>query len=125
MTGPKVSSIEKLLRASSSDEATLLFPIPDPAFGFHCQQSVEKLYKALLVARTGTHPFTHDLLSLRKALEKTGLILPVCSFPIERLVEYAGDARYDDPIPLSDNDRIVMQDCIKVLREFVERQVKP
>ena len=125
MTGPKVSSIEKLLRASSSDEKTLTFPVPDAAFGFHAQQAVEKLYKALLVARTGTHPFIHDLISLRKGVEKTGLMLPVCPFPLERLVDYAGSARYDEPIPMDDNERKTVQECIRQLRAFVLREITP
>lgn len=123
MTGTRVSSIEKLLRASSSDEETMLLPVPDAAFGFHAQQAMEKLMKALLVSRTGTHPFSHDLLSLRKGIEKTGLALPRCPFPIERLTEYAGDARYDDPIPVNDDERKVIRECVVVLRLFVMREV--
>jgi HEPN domain-containing protein len=113
------------LRASSSDEESLVFPLPDAAFGFHAQQAVEKLYKVLIVLRTGTHPFVHDLISLRKTVEKTGLAIPIFSFPMDRLVDYAGDARYDEPIPLSEIERQELRGCIRALREFVLAQVSP
>ena len=125
MTALKASSIEQLLRASSDDEQSLVFPLPDAAFGFHAQQAVEKLYKVLIVARTGTHPFIHDLISLRKSVEKAGLAIPHCGFPMERLVDYAGNARYDDPIPLDDDERALLRECIKLLREFVVAALTP
>ncbi len=101
MNAKPVSSIEKLLRASSDDERTLEFPLPDSGFGFHAQQAVKKLYKCLLFARQGTFPFSHDLHALRLRVEAQGLALPSSSFRLEELSEYAANARYDDPILLT------------------------
>jgi len=123
MSGAGASSIAALLRASSSDETTLTFPVPDAAFGFHAQQAIEKLMKALLVLKTGSHPFSHDLASLHKRLEKAGVRLPVFGFPIERLSEYAGNARYDEPLPLDEPTRKVLRECIAALRAFVLCQI--
>jgi hypothetical protein len=39
--------IQQLFDASARDEHTIAFPVPDEVFGFHAQQAVEKLYKAL------------------------------------------------------------------------------
>ena len=70
MTGPTVSSIPQLLKASSDDEQVLSFPIPDAAFGYHAQQAVEKLYKAVIAASGQKYLFIHDLTALRTQLLK-------------------------------------------------------
>jgi len=113
-----------LLRASSDDEVALTFPLPDSGFGFHAQQAVEKLYKALIASRTGNHSHTHDLKSLRERVESLGLHLPVCGFNLERLSEYAGDARYDEPIPLDEQERRLLKTCVTELRAYVLIQVQ-
>ena len=124
MTERPATSIELLLRASSSDEETLGFPVPDAAFGFHAQQAVEKLMKALLTSQTGSYPFTHDLLSLRKRIERSGITLPLFPFNLEKLTEYAGNSRYDVPFPLDDDLRLLLQRAIAELRSFVLQQTK-
>lgn len=53
---------ELLLQRSAEDEATMLLEgIPAAAFGFHAQQAIEKLLKALIAARGGKYPRIHDL----------------------------------------------------------------
>ena len=124
MTARPVASIEQLLRASSDDEVALKYPLPDSGFGFHAQQSVEKLYKVLLAFRNGQYPFSHDLKSLRKRVEAAGITLPQCSFRLEELSEYAGNARYDDPIVTAEETRLLLRSCIADLRSFVLKQVE-
>ena len=119
MTAKPVPSTKQLLRASSDDEAALAFPLPHSGFGFHAQQAVEKLYKALIVDRAGAHPYSHDLVSLRKRVESLEWRLPVCAFNLDRLSDYAGDARYEEPIPLQDEERSLLRTCIAALRAFV------
>lgn len=46
-------------------------------FGFHAQQCVEKLLKAVLASRGVDFPFTHDLEALRRLLVEQGLTVPV------------------------------------------------
>lgn len=124
MTAKRVASIEQLLRASSDDEATLQYPLPDSGFGFHAQQAVEKLYKALLAFHNGQYPFSHDLQSLRKRVEAVGVVLPFCTFRLEDLSEFAGNARYDEPIVITEETRILLRQCIADLRLFVVSEVK-
>ena len=119
MTTKPAISIKQLLRASSDDEDALRYPLQDSGYGFHAQQAVEKLYKALIARRQGRYPFSHDLKSLRKHLESLGCELPVCAFRLEELSDYAGNARYEDPMPLSEATRAVLQDCIAALRRYV------
>ncbi len=124
MTARPVASIDQLLRASSDDEATLQFPLPDSSFGFHAQQAVEKLYKVLLAFHNGQYPFSHDLKSLRKRVEAAGITLPPCSFRLEELSEYAGNARYDAPIAIPEETRLLLRSCLADLRAFVLSQVQ-
>ena len=119
MTGKQPSSTTQLLRASSDDQASLIYNLPDSSFGFHAQQAVEKLYKALIAHHTGSHTFSHDLLSLRKSVEACGETLPSCKFRLEELSEYAGNARYDEPMPLDEPTRELLRQCIGQLRAFV------
>jgi hypothetical protein len=46
-------------------------------FGFHAQQCVEKLLKAVLASCGVDFPFTHDLEALRRLLVEQGLTVPV------------------------------------------------
>ena len=43
---------------------------------FEAQQAAELYLKALLVALTGTHPYTHDLVELMEVLEELGVSVP-------------------------------------------------
>ena len=124
MTVKPATLIANLLRASSDDETVLQFALPDSAFGFHAQQAVEKLYKVLLATRKGSFPYSHDLQSLRKRVEATGIVLPVCSFRLEELSEYAGEARYAEPIALDEPTRIELRRCIADLCTFVRKQLE-
>ena len=40
--------IDRLLNASARDEVVLVYPLPDEVLGFHAQQAIEELYKALI-----------------------------------------------------------------------------
>jgi len=124
LTARPVASIDQLLRASSDDEATLQFPLPDSSFGFHAQQAVEKLYKVLLAFHNGQYPFSDDLKSLRKRVEAAGITFPPCSFRLEELSEYAGNARYDAPIAIPEETRLLLRSCLADLRAFVLSQVQ-
>jgi HEPN domain-containing protein len=102
----------------------LQFPLPDSGFGFHAQQAVEKLYKILLAHRNGKYPFSHDLKSLRNRVEASGISLPSSSFRLEDLSEYSGNARYDAPIAIPNETRLLLRQCIADLRSFVLDQIK-
>lgn len=123
MTVKPATSTEQLLRASSDDEQALQYPLPDSGYGFHAQQAVEKLYKALLGSRQGKFPFSHDLHSWRKRVEDLGFKLPICAFRLEELSDYAGNARYDDPLPLDEETRVRLRACIAALKTYVLHEV--
>lgn len=78
------------------------------ALGFHAQQVVEKALKAVLGAREGSFPFTHDIEALIELCERAGLELPADVQAAERLSPYAGATRYGlgDPATVAPADAI-------------------
>ena len=70
--------IEAFLNASARDEQALAFELPDEIFGFHAQQAIEKLLRALITAHGERHPFTHNIEKLIDQLVALGESLPLC-----------------------------------------------
>ncbi|MEW6621103.1 MAG: HEPN domain-containing protein [bacterium] len=50
--------------------------IPDEIFGFHAQQSDEKMLKAVLAYQGIKFPFTHRLADLIDVSKEQGIVLP-------------------------------------------------
>jgi len=94
------------LQASADDEATLGFPVNDRTFGFHAQQAIEKLFKALIGGRGERYKFTHDLEDLRLQLEALGEQLPFAASVLHELSNYAGVWRYQEPDDISPDRRV-------------------
>jgi HEPN domain-containing protein len=78
------------------------------ALGFHAQQAVEKALKAVLAAREGSFPFTHDIEALIELCGRAGLELPADVHAAERLNPYAGATRYGlgDPASVAPSDAV-------------------
>jgi hypothetical protein len=53
---------------AQEDETALKFPVSDSIFGFHAQQSCEKLLKALISSLKLAYPLTHSLEKLADLL---------------------------------------------------------
>ncbi|MBS3936755.1 MAG: HEPN domain-containing protein [Sulfuritalea sp.] len=68
------------------------------AAGFHAQQAVEKVLKALLCASDLDFPRTHDLESLALRLAGSPYALPFSAEKLRPLTPYAVDFRYDDEV---------------------------
>lgn len=68
--------------------------IGDRVIGFHAQQAVEKLIKAVLAARGVDYPFTHDVARLLDELERTSLPDSLPLEPAEDLTPWATELRY-------------------------------
>jgi HEPN domain-containing protein len=78
MNSPSHSPAQILLIKAAEDEQTLaLDNLPEAILGFHAQQAVEKLIKALLAELNVPFEKTHDLSRLKKLLDAAGESLPV------------------------------------------------
>jgi len=86
--------VEQLLLAAEDDWATIQLAVPVRVLGFHAQQAVEKLLKALIASHGSTFAWTHELESLQVELTALGETLPVVPFPLLSLQPYAVVFRY-------------------------------
>jgi len=113
----------KLFALSANDAEVLKYPLPSEIFGFHAQQSAEKLLKAWLSGCHAAYPFSHNLEDLMIQLEGLGERLPALSFPLLRLQPFAVVLRYDFGPQISDEERVQMIACLSELREHVLERV--
>jgi hypothetical protein len=115
--------IRKLCILAQNDESALQYPLPDEIFGFHAQQSAEKLMKALIAAHGVPYPLTHQMNELLKLVASCGETLPALPFDPLALQPFAVQLRYDEGPVLSDTVRSEMRDSAAMLREFVVARV--
>lgn len=108
-----------LCSLAMDDESTLQYPLPDQIYGFHAQQSCEKLFKALISTHDRDYPFTHELEKLLKLLVACGESLPSVPFAFERMEPFAVVLRYDFGPGLSADDRNLVRESVAILREHV------
>jgi hypothetical protein len=111
--------VQTLFTLAQADESSLQFALPDHIFGFHAQQSCEKLLKAIISSHNRKYPFTHKLVDLLMLVTGIGEILPVTPFPLENLDPYAVEFRYNFGTPLTDAERLQVRDSVAILREHI------
>jgi HEPN domain-containing protein len=121
MTGTIQNAHARMLfTIAEEDQAVLTLPLPDRIFGFHAQQSCEKMMKALITVHGRTFPFTHYLIELQELLEATCLeTIPAVPFPLKALQAYAVQFRYEEPLPLSGPDRTAILATVATLRQHI------
>ena len=92
MTQALDQSIVELLHASRDDEAVLAIGmvVADRIFGFHAQQAVEKLLKAMIGAHGERFEHTHDLGTLLRHAEGLGEHYEIEEELLKSLTAYAG-----------------------------------
>lgn len=93
---------------------------------FHCQQTIEKLLKALLLCHKINFPKTHDLLKLLYLLKNKDTFLLAIRPELSDLSPYAIDFRYPgDDIELAELKKVVIitkslrKTLINRLKEFI------
>ena len=118
------------LRKAAEDEslldAILTLPgVSDAIFGFHCQQTAEKLLKAVLSYHRIAFFRTRDLQELMELLEAAGHPVPPEASGADELTPFAVQLRYDDLSPTYPVDRQNLRELIRHLRQFAEREIGP
>lgn len=117
MLDTKAAEDEYTLRMLNADADA-----PDAPLGFHAQQAVEKLMKAVLCKRRVPFPKTHDLAHLVKLLEDYGIDHPAVLAESIWLTAYAADLRYEsahfDPEDLNPLDRPATLALVEAVREW-------
>lgn len=89
------------LNKASGDEAALqrlidTTDVPDEVLGFHAQQAVEKLIKAVLAYSQSPPPRSHDIAYLITLVEDVGVPAPPNVYELEALNPWAIEFRYED-----------------------------
>jgi predicted nucleotidyltransferase len=111
---------EVLLGKAADDEAVILVSgIPDGPFGFHVQQAIEKLLKALISQLGLQYERTHDLEDLVEQLQKAGETLPMAVIEFSKFQRFAVIHRYDDIPTAQVLDRKQALETVRILREHV------
>jgi HEPN domain-containing protein len=98
--------------------------VDDEIFGFHAQQCVEKLFKALITAHGQEHSFTHNLTKLHNELSLLGERPPALSLSLDDLTEFAIEFRYESGKPFSAEQRDAMRASVAALKMFVEERCR-
>jgi HEPN domain-containing protein len=96
--------------------------VPDDVVGFHAQQAIEKLLKALLSHRRVAFRRTHDLTELLDLLALDGVTIPPQIAEVRQLGPYAAELRYED---IDDDtteqfDRHWAAKCVERTRVWIE-----
>lgn len=115
---------EVLLGKAADDEAVILISgVPDGPFGFHVQQAVEKLLKALISQLGLTYERTHDLEDLVAQLQKAGETVPIAVVEFSEFQRFAVIHRYDEIPTARVLDRIQAVETVRMLREHVVARI--
>ena len=96
--------------------------ISNRLFGFHAQQAVEKMLKAVLSLHGVRYRWTHDLVTLIDLLKENGIAFPQELEEARRLNPFATDLRCDDlPDERQERlDRAWAMDCVRRTRRWAE-----
>lgn len=98
---PQLEEARRLLALAKSDRDAFLWLLqgqglrPAAAF-FFAQQSIEKVLKAIMMARNLVPSRTHNLLALAAELNAAGVATPHAPDDLAVLNPYAVSLRYDD-----------------------------
>jgi HEPN domain-containing protein len=121
-----------LLSKAAEDEALLdevltSERVSDGIIGFHCQQAVEKLLKAVLSVRKITYRKTHDLDEILDLLADNDMEVPPNIVGLDVLSPYAVAFRYD-ALPDEQEasfDRNEYRELVRRVRSWAEGIVVP
>ena len=109
-----------LLIKAAEDEAVLhVAGIPDGPFGFHVQQAIEKLRKALLSQLSIEYKFTHDLNQLELQLKDAGEALPAALEDFSSIGTFAVTHRYDDIPEFHVLSRPAAIETVRLIRQHI------
>lgn len=123
---PHDRALELLALAREDEQAASVLDgadMGDGPVGFHYQQAVEKLLKALLAARDVDFPKTHDLVRLLRLARVVEYEVPVVEEDLAQLAPFAVTLRYEELEAVEALDRPRTQQLVQQLRSWVDGQL--
>jgi HEPN domain-containing protein len=121
--GPRTQAQILLIKAAEDEVALHVEGNPESIFGFHAQQAVEKLIKALLSAHAVPFELTHNLGRLEIALQAAGENLPTTPLSLSELNDFAVLYRYDLLFQFAVPDRAAAIETVRLIREYVVERI--
>ena len=120
---------ELLLRKASQDEFVMEKLISDPAspdeaIGFHAQQAIEKMLKAILALRAVRYGRVHNLGVLLDLLRDHHIPFPEEFEAVRWLTPFGADFRYKDMASEQPFDRSWALDIVRRVRAWAEAAVR-
>jgi HEPN domain-containing protein len=112
-----------LIKAAEDEAALHAEGNPETVLGFHAQQSVEKLIKALLSQLGVPLELTHNLTRLQTVLIAAGETLPTTPLLLDELTDYAVVYRYDLLTEQIGPERVDLITTVRILREHVVARI--
>lgn len=120
--------VEKASEDQFALDALIGAAAPEAIIGFHAQQAVEKLVKAVLTAMGVYYARTHDLEHLLGLLKEAGVGLPPDAGEFYVLTPYAAEFRYDrvPPEPQTGGpfDQTWAAECVRRTRQWAESTLR-
>jgi HEPN domain-containing protein len=96
--------------------------IPDDGLGFHAQQAVEKMIKAVLAHNDVSYERTHNIAYLLTLLDSESIPKPSNAANLPNLSPWAAEFRYARQ-PEAVPDRAAMRSSVEQTREWAEAQL--
>lgn len=93
--------------------------VPEEVLGFHAQQAVEKLLKAVLAQSEIAPPRSHDIAYLITLLEDAGVSPPPDIGELEALNPWATEFRYGDVLDEA-LDRVAIGALVQKVRNWAD-----
>jgi hypothetical protein len=112
-----------LIKAAEDEKALGSSELSDAILGFHAQQAVEKLIKALLAQLNAPFELTHNLGRLRKILASAGESLPATPIPLDQLNDFAVVYRYDLLFQFASPDVGDLEETVRLIRVHVTARI--
>ena len=121
---------EVLLAKAAQDEFTLKILLedsesPDEVIGFHAQQAIEKMLKAVLSAKSIHYRRTHDLVELIDLLRENGVEFSDKLDEVRLLGPFATTFRHDEIPPSVEEpfEKEWAMDCVRRIKEWAMAQI--
>lgn len=124
MTAEIKKNARVLLLKAAEDEAVLAWVgAPDGPFGFHVQQAIEKLLKALLDQLSVPYGRSHDLNYLAALLAAQGEVLPISIAELSQIGAFAVTHRYEEIPEFQILDRGRACEIVRLIREHIVARI--
>jgi hypothetical protein len=122
-TTPPAQAQILLIKAAEDEKVLHSDGLSESILGFHAQQAVEKLMKALLSELSVPFELTHSLERLDTLLKANQEVLPATPVPLVDLTDFALVYRYDLLFQTATPDRADLIETVRLIREHVQARI--